>query len=39
MRLEFGIGTCGILFGMTPKDVVSALGMPDKINVCEDDEI
>ena len=39
MRLEFGIGACGILFGMTPKDVVSALGMPDKINVCEDDEI
>lgn len=39
MILEFGIGTCGILFGMTPKDVVSALGMPDKINVCEDDEI
>ena len=39
MRLEFGVGTCGILCGMTPKDVVSALGMPDKINVCEDDEI
>ena len=39
MKLEFGVGACGVLFGMTPKDVVNVLGMPDKINVCEDDEI
>lgn len=39
MVLEFGIGTCGILFGMKPVDVIKVLGMPDKIDVCDDDDI
>lgn len=39
MNIEFGIGVCGVLIGMKPVDVIKAIGMPDKINVCENDEI
>lgn len=39
MVLEFGIGACGVLFGMKPVDVIKVLGMPDKIDVCDDDDI
>ena len=39
MVIEFGVGTCGVKIGMKPVDVIKVLGMPDKINVCESDEI
>lgn len=39
MIIEFGVGACGVKIGMKPMDVIKVLGMPDKINVCENDEI
>lgn len=39
MVLEFGIGVCGVFFGMKSVDVIKVLGMPDKIDVNDDDDI
>ena len=39
MEIEFGVGAYGIMLGMGPEDVIRVLGMPDKINIDEDDEI
>lgn len=39
MILDFGVGTCGVLLGMKPVNVTQILGMPDKITVCDDDEL
>ncbi len=38
MNIEFGVGVCGIKLGMESEDIIKILGMPDKINIDEDDD-